>query len=171
MVEATSETPQFRQKWSESHNVDVEAWRILYLRKERPKEVKNGTSVNTLSKVKVDPESTNFGDKVSCIRPSQKAKLIMELTKCRDVTAGKFLSQIGIPLGHETDIRAGKPEITIVYMDIDEITTKQEVFEDLEKQFDLNELQESAVKTLREAYGKYKPPLSVYQRKQNSNCW
>lgn len=91
--------------------------------------------------MEVDPELTNLSDNVSWTRRSQKGDLILELKKSKNVTADKVLSQIGESLGQEADIRASRPEITIVYKDIDE-----KVREDLGKQG-------SAVKSVRKACG------------------
>ncbi|CAD7078607.1 unnamed protein product [Hermetia illucens] len=156
-AEATS------RKGIEPSKGDAEAWRKVEPRKRnyrgkiRPEVIfiskrSEGSYADILRKVKADPELTNLGDNVSRIRRSQKGDLMLELKKSKDVTADKFLSQIGKTLGQEADIRASRPEITIICKDIDEITTKEEVREALEKQFDLAGLQESVVKTLRKAY-------------------
>lgn len=54
-----------------------------------------------------------------------------------DITANKFLSQIGKFLEQETEIRANTPEISIHCKDIDEGITKVEVYKALRKEFDL----------------------------------
>lgn len=48
--------------------------------------------------------------------------------------------------------------MTISCKDIGEITMNEEVRQALKNQFDLIELQESAVKLLKEASGEHKPP-------------
>lgn len=50
-----------------------------------------------------------------------------------------FLSQIGKPLRYEAEIRAGRPEISIVRKDLDEITMKKDVSEALKKSLSLLE--------------------------------
>lgn len=58
----------------------------------------------------------------------------LELKKFKNVTADKFLSQIGKSLGQETDITISKPEISIIWKDISEINTKEEIRRTLEKE-------------------------------------
>lgn len=53
----------------------------------------------------------------------------------------------------EADIRACKPNITIVCKTIDDIAAKEDLHEDLEKEFDLIELPELAINMLRHSYG------------------
>lgn len=72
-----------------------------------------------------------YGPRIPYIRPK----------KLKDVTVGKFFSQMGKFLEQEADIRASKSEITIVCKDMDEITTKKGARGAMEKQFDLIGLQ------------------------------
>lgn len=58
----------------------------------------------------------------------------LELKKFKNVTADKFLSQIGKSLGQEADITISKPEISIIWKDISEINTKEEIRRTLEKE-------------------------------------
>lgn len=58
---------------------------------------------------------------------------MLRFKKSKDETEDKFLSQFEKSLAQEADIRASKPKITIVCMDIDDITTKEEVHEALKK--------------------------------------
>lgn len=58
----------------------------------------------------------------------------LELKKFKNVTADKFLSQIEKSLGQEADIKISKPEISIIWKDISEINTKEEIRRTLEKE-------------------------------------
>ncbi|CAD7091675.1 unnamed protein product [Hermetia illucens] len=171
----------YLEKRYRTSKADAEAWGKVEPRKRndrrkiRPEVIfiskrGEGLYADILRKVKADPDLNSLGDNLSCIKRSQKGDLMLEFKKSKDVTADKFLSQIGKTLGQEADIRASRPEIMIICKDIDEITTKEKVQEALEKQFDLAGLQESVVKTLRKAYGQHKPPSSAYQWRTHSNC-
>lgn len=103
--------------------------------------------------MKADLELTNLWDNFRLIRRSQKRDLRLELKKSKDIMSDKFLTEIGKSWGQETKIRPNSPVISIVCKEIEEATTKKEICELLEKEFDLIGHGESAVKTLRKAYG------------------
>lgn len=69
---------------------------------------------------------------------------MLELKKSQDVTGDYFFSQTGKSLGQKVDIKASRPQITVVCKNIDDITTKDGVRETLENQSDLTGFQKPA---------------------------
>lgn len=55
------------------------------------------------------------------VRRSQKGDFLLRIKESKQVIVDKFLSQIG-KSGHETNIRASRPEVSIVLKDIYEVT-------------------------------------------------
>lgn len=123
-----------------------------------------GSYANFLRRVKANSEFTNLKDDISPNRRYPKGDLMLDLRKANDEIVEKFLSPTEKCLGQEADISARKLETTTVCKDIDEITTKEKVQEDLKKQFSLIGLgtKDLTLKTLRKAYSEHKLPSSTY---------
>ncbi|CAD7089637.1 unnamed protein product [Hermetia illucens] len=111
------------------------------------------TYADILRKVKSDPELMDLGENVSRIRRSQKGDLMLELEKSPGKTVENFFGKVEKSLGEEAQVRARKQELVIECKDIDEITTKEDIRDALEKQFGPLGLQDSAIRGLRKAYG------------------
>lgn len=74
-----------------------------------------------------------------------------------NISTDKFFSQTVNPLGQEAEIRATRPEISMVCKDMDEVTTKEEVCEGLKRKLNLIGLA-------------HKLASSAYQWRLYSNC-
>lgn len=107
-----------------------------------------------LRKVKGDPNLKEIGDNVARVRRTYKGEMLIELNK----EAGNnkdcnFHLMVKKALGDQACVRSLSPQLLIECKDIDEITSKEEIQDALVKQFNLPNLDVSAVKSLRKAYG------------------
>lgn len=112
-----------------------------------------GSYAGIVRRVKADLNFINSGENASYIRHSQKEVLMLELKEIEDIIKDKFANQIEKSQRQEAEISSSRSKITTVCKNMIDIPIKEEVREVLEKQFDLIGLQESAVKTIRKAYG------------------
>lgn len=107
-----------------------------------------------LKKVKADGKLTNLGDNVRSIRKTENGELLVELNKAEHENLHQFQEAMKSVLGNDADVRSVTHEVMLEIKDIDEITTKEEILESLNKVADsMNDINISAIKSLRRAYG------------------
>lgn len=106
-----------------------------------------------LRKVKSDPKLAGMGDQVARIRRTQNGHMLFELKRNIDVDTDTYQGLVESSLGGLAKVKIMSQEIYVVCKDMDEITTKEDLLKALKDTFDMSFLQESAVKSLRAAYG------------------
>lgn len=106
-----------------------------------------------LKQVKSDPKLNALGENVKGIRKTEKGELLLELNKPAHQDTGEFRNAIEGVLGPVAEVRALTHEVLLEIKDIDEVTTKEDVYEALinisEK---LKTLHPSSIKSMRKAY-------------------
>lgn len=114
----------------------------------------NASYADILRQVKKDPRLDNLGRNVRNIRKTGKGELMFELSKPAHQNTSEFRSAVEEVLGDVAKVRALSHEVRIEIRDIDEVTSKEDVYEALIKESsDFKSLQPSAVRSLRRAYG------------------
>lgn len=107
-----------------------------------------------LRKVKSDPKLERLGQNVKNIRKTVKGELLLELNKSAHQSTVEFRHTVEEVLGTSAEVRSLSHEVDIEIRDIDEVTSKEEVYEALVRQEgELETLQFTAIKSLRRAYG------------------
>lgn len=107
-----------------------------------------------LRKVKSDPKLDILSQSVKTIRKTAKGELLLELNKPAHQNTGEFRQKIEEVLGPAADVRALTHEIALEIKDIDEVTTKDDVYTALlNLSDDFKTLQKSTIKSMRKAYG------------------
>lgn len=107
-----------------------------------------------LKRVKADDRLSDLGGNVRRIKKSAKGDLILELTKSEHENLSTFREQVKDVLGKDAEVKSVAQEVTLDVRDIDEITTKEEIYEALIKYSDeMKSLQLSSIKSLRRAFG------------------
>lgn len=88
------------------------------------------------------------------IRKTGKGELLFELNRPAHQNTGEFRSAIEEVLGDVAKVRSLSHEVNIEIRDIDEVTSKEDIYEALVKISDeFESLHPTAVKSLRRAYG------------------
>lgn len=129
------------------------------LRKPKPdavviSSVKEGvTYADILRKLRSDPNLSKVGEEVNKIRRTQKGDLVLELKSSDGRVAGELNRKIESSLEGSVRVNARISETVIDCKDMDDITTKSEICEAFAKAFNLTSLEESAVRSIRKAYG------------------
>ncbi|CAD7081211.1 unnamed protein product [Hermetia illucens] len=113
----------------------------------------NMSYADILRKVKSDPQLKDLGDNVSRIRRTQKGDLMLELNKSADKSADNFRGKVESVLGEEAEVRARKQEIVVECKDLDEVTSREDICAALKQQFNLGDIDQSAIKRMKKAYG------------------
>lgn len=111
------------------------------------------TYADILRKVKEDPSLKELEDKVVRVKRNQKGQMMFELKKEEGAKRDALKAAVTQALGEAATVTVRTQEISIVCRDMDEVTTKEEVLEALKKQLDINSLPESAIRSMRAAYG------------------
>lgn len=107
-----------------------------------------------LKQVKRDPKLNVLGENVKNIRKTGSGELLLELNKPAHQNTTEFRDAIKNVLGTVAEVRALTHEVLLEIKDIDEITTKEDVYEALVTvSAEFNTLQPSAIKSMRKAYG------------------
>lgn len=107
-----------------------------------------------LRQVKSDPKLNDLGHNVRNIRKTEKGELLLELNKPAHQNIGEFRLTVEEVLGTVAEVRALSHEVVIEIRDIDEVTTREDIYEALtNRSDDFKSLQPSAIKSLRRAYG------------------
>lgn len=119
---------------------------------------KEGSSyADIVRMVRGDPKLKEFGDNVARIRRTFKGEMLIELNKeTGSSDSRKYCDVMKNVLGDQANVRAIKNEVSIECRELDEIATKEEICEALCKQFNIDNLDVSAVKSLRSTYGSTK---------------
>lgn len=114
----------------------------------------DSTYADILKEVKSKPELNELGQNVKNIRKTEKGELLLELNKPAHQSTCEFRLAVAKVLGKDAEVRALSQEVEIEIRDIDEVTTKKEVYEALiNKSEAFRDLQATAIKSLRRAYG------------------
>lgn len=111
------------------------------------------TYADILRKVKRDPTLKELEDKVVRVKKNQKGQMMFELAKEEGAKRDALKAAVAQALEGAATVTMRTHEINVVCKDMDEVTTKQEVLEALKKQLEITSLQESAIRSMREAYG------------------
>lgn len=111
------------------------------------------TYAEILRRVKQDPNLKQLGDEVVRVKRNQKGQMMFELKKEEGVKRDSLKEAVTQALGDTATVTVRTHEINVVCRDMDEVTTKEEVLEALKKQLEISSLPESAIRSLREAYG------------------
>lgn len=118
-------------------------------------ETRGDTSyADILKKVKSDPKLANLGKNVKTIKKTAKGELLLELNGLAQQSTYEFSQSVEEVIGTEAAVRVRTHEVFMEIKDIDEVTTKEEVFEALVSHSEeFKVLQTTAVKSMRKAYG------------------
>jgi hypothetical protein len=106
-----------------------------------------------LRRVKNDPNLKEMGEKVARIKRTQKGQMMFELRREEEQRGVKYQDVVEKALGGLATVRVLTQEMSVVCKDMDEITSKEELLRALGNQFGLNSLPESAIRSMRAAYG------------------
>lgn len=107
-----------------------------------------------LRQVKTDPKLNVLGENVRNIRKTEKGELLLELNRPAHQNTAVFRKSIEETLGTVAEVRALTQEAMLEIKDLDEVTTKEDVYDAIKRMSDKFEMvQQSAVKTIRRAYG------------------
>ena len=105
-----------------------------------------------LRKVKSDPNLKELGTQVARIRRTRNGEMLFELKGDTLVKSGIYKGLIEKSLGDDATVRALTQELVVEVCNLDEITTEEELREELIKQFSLGEIGRTAKVKLRKAY-------------------
>lgn len=111
------------------------------------------TYADILRKIKADPGLKDFGEKVRRIRRTQNGELLLEVNASSKEETGKFNELVEKSLDGSAEIRAKVSETLIECKDLDEVTTEADICAALVNQLNIPDLDRSAVKNIRKAYG------------------
>ena len=78
---------------------------------------------------------------------------MLELSKSADKSADNFRGKVESVLGEEAEVRARKQEIVVECKDLDEVTSREDICAALKQQFNLGDIDQSAIKRMKKAYG------------------
>ena len=106
-----------------------------------------------LKQVKGDPTLKEMGEKVVRIKRTQKGQMMFELRREEDQKGAAYQSLVEGALRGVATVKVLTQEVNIVCKDLDEVTTKEELLRALKEQFDLSNIREDAIRSLRAAYG------------------
>lgn len=107
-----------------------------------------------LRQVKSDPTLNALGENVKSIRKTEKGELLLQLNKPAHQNTSEFKKSVEDALGSTAEVRALSQEVLLEIKDIDEVTTKEDVYEAIRRESEIFKIvQQSAVRTLRRAYG------------------
>ncbi|XP_017478968.1 PREDICTED: uncharacterized protein LOC108368603 [Rhagoletis zephyria] len=104
-----------------------------------------------LKKVKSDENFKSFGDSVSKIRRTQKGDLLIELAKSCPKSA-ELKALVSATLGDDASVKTFTHRILVECKDIDEVTTKEEVYNAIKSLPGLEGIESSDITGLRPAY-------------------
>jgi hypothetical protein len=106
-----------------------------------------------LRKVKLDPNLKELGSQVARIRRTKNGEMLFELKGDSLVKSVAYKGLMEQSLKGEATVRALTQEVVVECRNIDEITTEEELREQLIEQFSLGEIGRAAQIKLRKAYG------------------
>lgn len=107
-----------------------------------------------LKKVKNEPRLEELGNNVRSIRKTVKGDLLLELNKSCDPNISQYHGAIVETLGKGVEVRQLTQEMLIELKDLDEITTKEEVYDAITKQCEsLKTFPLTVIRSLRMSYG------------------
>lgn len=116
----------------------------------------NLTYADILRNMKSNPDLKELGENVTRIRKTEKGSLLLELERTAGENTPVLRASLERIFGKEAEVKTLKEvdEVLIEIKDIDEITTKEEVFQSVVGKFDdEKEFSMSIIKSLRNAYG------------------
>jgi hypothetical protein len=116
----------------------------------------NLTYAEILKNMKSNPELKELGENVTRIRKTDKGSLLLQLGKTAGGNTPALQASLAGILGNDVGVKILKEtdEVLMEIKDIDEITTKEEVFQSVVAKFDDEKvLSMSIIKSLRKAYG------------------
>ena len=105
-----------------------------------------------LRKVKTDPALVEMGEKVIRIKRNQKGQMMFELKREEDAKRADLQEAVSKALGEVATVTMRTQEVNIVCKDMDEVTTKEELLEALEKEFGINSIPLTAVRSMRTSF-------------------
>ena len=106
-----------------------------------------------LKKVKQDAKLKDLGDNIARIRRTNKGELLLVLNRNKTEQTMALQERIKEALGSDAETKVLRDERLIEIRDIDEITTKEELIEELNRQLEHLSISPVAVKSMRGAYG------------------
>lgn len=155
-VERDTESTETNQEW---HTVATKKRnRSKIPKRTRPEALVVGTTGNMsyadiLRKVKTDPNLKVLGDNVTRIRRTQKGEMLFELNRGVQNKGSEFQALVREALKDQAEVRSLTQQVVIECVDMDEVTTKEDICSALEIQFGLSKLDITVVRSLRRAYG------------------
>ena len=111
------------------------------------------TYADILRMVKSDPSLKEMGEKVIRVKRTQGGQMMFELAKEEGAKRDVLREAVTKALGEKAKVTVRTQEIYVVCRDLEEDTTKDDVLEALKKQLQTDSLSESAIRSLRTAYG------------------
>lgn len=130
---------------------------LAKLRKVRPDAIviaKKGdlSYAEILRQVKADPKLKELSDTVSKIRRTQKGDLLFQLNGTGEKTE-KLKTVIGELLGEQASTHCLRQKTLIEIKDLDEITSKEDISEAINSQFEVKSFSKTDILSLRKSYG------------------
>ena len=111
------------------------------------------TYADILRKLKQDEGLKSVSEHVSRIRRTQKGEMLLELTKSDNENTNSCRELVASVLDGNAAVKSLSQEVLIECKDLDDVTTKKDVYQALISQFGLRNLEESAVRSIRKHYG------------------
>lgn len=111
------------------------------------------TYADILRAVRNDPNLKEVEERVTRVKRNQKGQMLFELKKEDEAKRDTLKAAVTQALEGKAKVTLRTQETNVVCKDMDEVTTKEEVLEALMKQLEVDSLPESAIRSLRPAYG------------------
>ncbi|XP_017480627.1 PREDICTED: uncharacterized protein LOC108369927 [Rhagoletis zephyria] len=113
---------------------------------------KGNSYAEILKTVKNEPQLKHVGENVTKVRKTANGDLLLQLTKPTDPSTINIKESVKRALGEKVTVRSLTAETAVEIKELDEVTTKQELCNALEKELDGAKLPEESIKSLRSAY-------------------
>lgn len=105
-----------------------------------------------LRRVKTDPALKEMGEKVTRVTRNQRGQMMFQLKREENPKRVEIQAAVSKALGDTATVTMRTQEVNIVCKDMDEVTTKEELLEALEKDLGISSIPETAIRSMRTAF-------------------